>query len=336
MPLYSPALALLFLGVPTAAYPTGAAGLARSPTERAASLRVDVDHFKRHGFAVIPDVFDADEIGAFRAAILRQLGSGLLPHTAAHPAGNATAAFASGAAATSIADFASLRGFELVTSLIVDPRIHAVLAQVFGGAEAYRFCSHNGIGINRAVGWHKDWLNNQYASYQRLPLFADATGDGGHFIVKVAIYLQDHSQNREALTLIPGSHTDPVVRPTDATATVLHPARGALVVFNQLVTHRGRQPGGARAAAAESMRVLVSLGFGKRNNYTDEFEAGTVRRQADQLRSGQKRMRLRLRHAAQPALDPGAEGGAGAGAGGAGLRHAGPGRSEFRGRHPHV
>ena len=52
------------------------------------------------------------------------------------------------------------------------PALHKVLKTVFGGSR-YRYCSHNDIGIDRIVGWHKDVLNDKYKHYQSLPLWQD-------------------------------------------------------------------------------------------------------------------------------------------------------------------
>jgi hypothetical protein len=148
------------------------------------------------------------------------------------------------------------------------------------------------IGVNRWVPWHKDWLNGDYARYQKLPLFQDVTGDGGHFIVKVAIYLQDHAHNDDALTVIPGSHVVPKIAVRKSETQPLHPAVGSLVVFEQRITHRGTSK--RMRIGTGGMRLLVSLGFGKRNNYTDEFERGTMARQADQTRMATKAQLARM------------------------------------------
>lgn len=40
----------------------------------------------------------------------------------------------------------------------------------------YRFCGQNDIGVNRIVGWHKDKLNNKYASYESTDIWAPYMG----------------------------------------------------------------------------------------------------------------------------------------------------------------
>ncbi|KAJ1637149.1 hypothetical protein T492DRAFT_954148 [Pavlovales sp. CCMP2436] len=261
------------------------------------SRSVDVAHLHRHGFTVVTNVFSEDEIAALRRTIVNALGSGEVRHLSVHPRGNATKAYlrARGAEA-SIPDFVKVPQLDMVTALIQDPRIHAVLRQVFDGSD-YRFASHSGIQVNKCVGWHKDWLNHEYARFQTLPLFQDATGDGGHFIVKVAIYLQDHAHSDDALTVIPGSHVVPTISVGGSEVVSLHPTIGSLVVFEQRITHRGTTK--RQQKRTHGMRLLVSLGFGKRNNYTDEFERGTVARNADQVASATRALLARTRKPGQ-------------------------------------
>ena len=69
----------------------------------------------------------------------------------------------------------------------------------------------------------------------------------------------------------------------------LHPRKGQVIIFEQRSTHRGGFGGVRQPTDAEDLRkadrILVSLGFGLENNYTDEFEEGTKARQRDQCGS---------------------------------------------------
>jgi hypothetical protein len=53
----------------------------------------------------------------------------------------------------------------------------------------YRFCSHNDIGINRIVGYHKDKLNGIYAKYEKHNIWKKAENGSEFKIVKVLVYL---------------------------------------------------------------------------------------------------------------------------------------------------
>jgi len=106
---------------------------------------------------------------------------------------------------------------------------------------------------------------------------------GGHSIVKVLIYLQDHSDDDDAITIVPGSHRSPEL--SKAGAKTLRLAKGSVIIFEQRATHRGRSPLDALRGALNPERVLVSLGYGRDNIYTDQFERGTRARQANQCGS---------------------------------------------------
>lgn len=82
---------------------------------------------------------------------------------------------------------------------------------------------------------------------------------------------------------MPGSHRR---REYDtAGATTLHPPKGSVVLMEQRATHRGRGilSGLLRPwLAARQDRILISIGYGADNVYTDEFERGTRKRQRAQ------------------------------------------------------
>jgi hypothetical protein len=171
-----------------------------------------------------------------------------------------------------IPDYIKLPQLEKSASLKEHSKIHANLEILFNGLN-YRFCSHNDIGINRMVGWHKDKLNGHYEKYQKHDIWGSAENEK-HEIVKVAVYLQDHGNNNGALQVVPGSHMKREINPCGS--IYLHPQKGDIVIFDQRITHRGMD------TQCADTRILVSLGFGKNNIFTDEFEEGTIQRQNDQ------------------------------------------------------
>lgn len=155
------------------------------------------------------------------------------------------------------------------------PAVQTALKEAVDGAPI-RFCNHSDIGVNRIVNWHKDVLrDNDYARYQK----EDPWGESPPYrIYKVAVYLQDHTTTNDCLQVVPGSHLNP--RVISAVGIHLHPAAGDILIFDQRITHRGT----ATAAPTGAERIMVSFGFGLANSCTDNFEAGTLRRQQDQLR----------------------------------------------------
>lgn len=215
--------------------------------------------FNTNGFVIFTDVFTPEEINKIKEPIKFYFKKGL-----------------SNAHGVSIPDFLNKAEFESLWYLKDDERIHKLLKVVFN-SDNYRFCSHNDIGINRVVGWHKDRLNNEYEKYQVHDIW-NTVGNERHEIVKVAIYLQDHSNDNYSLRVIPGSHIDRHMN-IGGKYLQLKPKIGDIIVFDQRITHRGQD------RKTNDNRVLLSLGFGKNNIFTDEFERGTIERQKKQTKS---------------------------------------------------
>jgi CMP-N,N'-diacetyllegionaminic acid synthase len=222
------------------------------------------DHIREqidtYGYAVVRGVFDATEIRDARACIeCWQQNGGVALRSAK---------------GFSIPDFITVPGLSTVGNWRHEGALHSVLHAVFD--DDYRFCSHNDIGIGRVVGWHKDKLNGKYALYQATNIWeANPVGEQ-HQIVKVLVYLQDQHDSDTSLHVVPGSHHDASMSVEGAVQ--VNTEIGDIVVFDQRITHRG-------AKVHDPDRILVSLGFGKNNVFTDEFETGTQLRQRDQRRS---------------------------------------------------
>jgi hypothetical protein len=220
------------------------------------------DQLWSQGFTVVKGVFTSEEIAAARAATL--------DYAATQPTlDNASGKF--------IPDFSEISALVPISSLRESPALKTALDDCFQG-EPYRFCGHCDIGINRVVsGWHKDILNGNYVGYMKTSPWAAGPAGETYRILKVGIYLEDHTDDPNALQVVPGSH----LRQDMGTggAIRLRPAIGDCVIFDQRITHRGmeRQVAGSR--------ILVSFGYGANNFFTDAFEAGTKARQRDQLRA---------------------------------------------------
>ncbi len=170
-----------------------------------------------------------------------------------------------------IPDFMKRPQFSKLSELVNNKNIHAMLKEVFG--ENYRYCGHNDIGINRIAGWHKDKLNPPYGKYETVDIWEEKDGEK-HEIIKVLIYLQDHSNDNDGLKVVPGSQHKKTYETDDYVQ--LKPRLGDAIVFDQRITHRGMEKQVLRP------RILVSLGFGRNNIFTDNFEKGTNARQNEQ------------------------------------------------------
>jgi hypothetical protein len=152
--------------------------------------------------------------------------------------------------------------------------IHNIMKSIFNAP--FHLCYHNDIGINRIVNWHKDTLNNQYKIYQKKNIWLEHEGEK-HEIYKFLIYLQDHSTNNNGLQLIEKSHLNPSINITIENKKYINSSVGDIIIFDQRITHRGQFENYNKID-----RILISLGFGKNNIFTKEFEEGTQKRQYDQ------------------------------------------------------
>ena len=211
------------------------------------------------GYFIIESLFSEEEISSFREEIISYLETNkqkLLKN----------------ANGFSIPNFVETKQLSKTASISEETKLHSILEDVFNG-NPYRFCQHNDIGINRIVGWHKDKLNGEYAKYQSHNIWKSHQGQS-HEIVKVLIYLQDHSHNKDGLQVVPRSHLTPKIEAKKK--VILQPKLGDVIVFDQRITHRGMEK------QVNDKRILVSFGFGKNNIFTDEFEKGTVLRQNKQ------------------------------------------------------
>ena len=99
----------------------------------------------------------------------------------------------------SIPDFIKIKDLSKNSKLKDKKKIHEMLKVIFSG-DNYRFCSHNDIGINRVVGWHKDKLNGVVSKYETVNIWKEHDREK-HEIVKVLIYLENHGNNNDGLKL---------------------------------------------------------------------------------------------------------------------------------------
>lgn len=226
-------------------------------TDKKPNLR---NQLLKRGYIIIPNLFSNDEIKEYRNEVDNYLKNkkNLLKNSGGY----------------SIPDFVKLSEFAKITGIINNEKLNEYLYEIFG-SKPYRFTGHNDIGVNRIVGWHKDKLNGEYAKYQKHNIWKKHQGEQ-HEIVKVLIYLQDHSKNSDGLKLVPKSHLSPKINTKGPVQ--LRPNIGDVVIFDQRITHRGMNK------QVPNQRILVSFGFGRNNIFTDEFEKGTKKRQDKQNR----------------------------------------------------
>ena len=171
-------------------------------------------------------------------------------------------------------DFLNDNDYKQLIPLLKLNDIHHIMKEIFKAP--FHLCMHNDIGINRIVNWHKDTLNNQYKIYQKKNIW-DEYNNEKHEIYKVLIYLQDHTNNMDGLTVIEKSHLIPEIIIDETNKKYINSSLGDIIIFDQRITHRGQNNNHSNLD-----RILISMGFGKNNIFTKEFEEGTKKRQNDQ------------------------------------------------------
>ena len=216
----------------------------------------DFDQYQKDGYFICEDVFSNAELNECAQEIQTYVKE------------NRSKVFVS--EGISIPDFLGRHHLPITHKLKESEKVHRALEVIFGGSEKYRFCGHNDIGVNRVVGWHKDKLNGDVEKYQVHNIWGEHEGEK-HEIVKVLTYLEDHSSDNDGLKVVPGSHLKREIN--GAGAIQLRPKKGDVIIFDQRITHRGME------RPCKDSRILVSMGFGKKNIFTDEFEKGTMIRQ---------------------------------------------------------
>jgi len=217
------------------------------------------EEINNKGYIILENIFDSDFITKCRDEILNFIKN------------NKTLKNSSG---IGIPDFINNKSFPLTSSIKDNKKINNVLSEIFNNN--YRFCQHNDIGVNRVVGWHKDKLNGVYSKFETVDIYNEHNGEK-HEIVKVLIYLQDHSKDDYALKIVPFSHKDRNI--ITSNFIQLRPKLGDVIIFDQRITHRGM------SQQVKDPRILVAFGFGKNNIFTDNFEKGTIARQNDYNKS---------------------------------------------------
>jgi len=216
-----------------------------------------MDFFNENGYVILNNIFDIDLLNQCKKEIINYKNNNKL---------------ISNANGYTIVDFVKNDNLKITSSLKDNIIINEILKDLFN-TDDFRFCSHNDIGINRVVGWHKDKLNGKYSSYETINIWNEYEGEK-HEIVKVLTYLEDHTNDNDGLKVVPGSHIKSDVNGSGAIQ--LRPKKGDVIIFDQRITHRGQE------RQSKDSRILVSMGFGKNNIFTDEFEKGTMVRQNKQ------------------------------------------------------
>jgi hypothetical protein len=223
-------------------------------------MNTNINNFWSEGYVIIENVFTETELIQYKTDIKEYIKN------------NKCLMNAKG---ITIVDFVNNNKLKHIGEMKNNNKITIALNEIFINTK-YRFVGHNDIGINRIVGWHKDKLNGEYAKYETIDIWSKTEDNKEHKIVKVLIYLEDHSNDDYGLKLVPKSHLNPNIQPNGYKE--IKSKIGDVLIFDQRITHRGMESHPSNRF--KNPRILVSFGFGENDNpFTDNFECGTFKRQ---------------------------------------------------------
>tara|TARA_R110000824_G_scaffold53249_3_gene147493 strand:+ start:1298 stop:1954 length:657 start_codon:yes stop_codon:yes gene_type:complete len=211
--------------------------------------------FLQDGYKIVRAVFCPEEIGTMRslAAAYFQNGNGF-----------------KNAGGRAKPDWIKEDSLSTLRDLVFSKNLDSCVEALIG--ESVEFTGHNDLHVNRTVGWHKDRLNNDTRKFEINSPW-EVVNDDTMKIFKANIYLQDHSRNDDGLMVRHGNHLHENMN--IGAVTVLRPALGDIVIFDQRINHRARWSGGYN-------RFLICMGYGVRNCFFEQFAKGTTYRQDKQ------------------------------------------------------
>ena len=229
----------------------------------------DIEKLNEKGYIIVKNFYNINEINKMRQIILynMKIKKNML---------------ITGQNSGSKPDFLRDKDYSNLVSLLNLNEMHKLMASIFQAP--FHLCYHNDIGLNRVVDWHKDTLNNQYKVYQKTNIWQTYENEK-HEIYKFLVYLQHHNKDNSGLHLIEGSHKEPTINIDNSRYKYIGKELniGDVVIFDQRITHRGKYAEhNNRNYNNNYDRILISIGFGKNNIFTKEFEEGTIRRQNEQ------------------------------------------------------
>ena len=165
---------------------------------------------ERDGYAVVKDVFSAEEIAGMRGELRdllakksEPLNGGLCSGPVPRDSG--------------------------LARLLHDPR----LASPWSGELPCQMHAH----VDTYNGWHVDFESPT----RKTPMRISGISPASTWIYKIAIFLQDHS-DRDGLSVIPGSHEE---GSTPRTPLHVCTRAGDIIIFNHRIWHAGRLPTGS-------------------------------------------------------------------------------------------
>jgi len=230
---------------------------------------IDTEGFARNGYTILPAVFTPDEIDRMRLLFLQQF------QTRGGFAGRLKTI------RSAVVPDAFNRD-PRIAEFVLRPRILNALNVLIG--QPVHYLHHSDIHLNWSGGWHRDSIDKpSYYDFVQTDIW-DPKLWADYKVYKVAVYLQDHSNNTEGLNIVPGSHTRrSAERPTEE---ALRSNVGDAVIFDTRLVHRGvlsHELEGSKTFIDGSNRMSIFSSYGADNAMSREFSEGTVWRQNMQV-----------------------------------------------------
>jgi Phytanoyl-CoA dioxygenase (PhyH) len=177
--------------------------------------------FHAEGYAVVRELFAADEVAQLRATAREAISElEATGRVAGDPGREGTIRSGAG----DLLSNARLR------HVLLDPRVLDVVEDLLGGKPVYFGDSSFRIGKNGVRGWHRDNVN-------RRRIRGGPDWHGPYPLLRCGIYLQDQSHHSGGLALRPRSSRPGRVRPTLPRLVDAH--AGDLVAWNLRTVHSG-------------------------------------------------------------------------------------------------
>ena len=222
--------------------------------------------YRQEGFTILRGVFPSHRIDAMAEHVMGYVRcNGSLAHTKALEERGGWY----------IADFpADPRLRPLLDELNSSPKLQEAVADLLGGPDAYDLLSRSEMYVDWTTGWHRDLPHGSLTLYMggmpRSFLTARLPNNETHQIVTVAMYLEDHTDNGQGLTVKPKSHRSTRGGYNEST---LHSSKGDIVLFSSNLEHRGqpREFANFERSMDTPHRTVISISYGRRNAYSERW-----------------------------------------------------------------
>jgi len=208
------------------------------------------DHLKKHGFAVLPNLFNQEQIAFARKMVLDNMH--LLKNTRPTVSSRHLAGFHRHPQLES-----------LHCMLASNPDICRFIRDVLDDMDIVTI-GLSDITINRSQEWHCDLLRGQFSTYLNDEI---CWGERGGGVYKALLYLQEG----KTLATVPGSHVrrisledDQCVIPQNPDSIAyVHVNPGDVVIIDLRLIHRGSTEAEMQSLAlADNPKILISTVFG--------------------------------------------------------------------------